>query len=302
MYGRMQFADYLVSYALQTLNRCLLKIAEDKPLKGKDERVFLDQITHLQSVWQMLQWSVGKVVHEQSADRLREITSLIRMPSPELHAAAALLEISHDKLQSTLLAIASDAKLPDPGAWPARRERLSMLLQEESSCWRDYLPLRQVPDAELVEHGMSRAYLKARRLSQRLDVAGGADQAAPGPKRLARTQRWIGHTANHLDLIRSALDEPVRVQRWHLRRLHNKVGQQLGLELFVHRAVETPMKPKQRLRFDTLVARQRRHLDKQRRKLTAGAFALSSGEYIGQSARCVEKLGLAEITLLPLEA
>jgi hypothetical protein len=298
----MQFADYLVSYALQTLNRCLLKVAEDDPLKGKDERVFLDQITHLQSVWQMLQWSVGKVVHEQSADRLWEISSLIRIPSPELQAAAALLEFSHDKLQSTLLEIASAAKLPDPGAWPARRERLSVLLSEESSCWRDYLPLRQVPDAELVEHGMGRAYLKARRLSQRLDAAGGADQAAPGPKRLARTQRWIGHSANHLDLIRPALDDAARVQRWHLRRLHNKVEQQLGLELFVRRAVKYSMKPKQRLRFDTLIAQRRRHLDKQRRKLTAGAFALSSSDYVDQSARCVEKLGLGEITLLPLEA
>lgn len=297
----MQFADYLVSYALQTLNRCLLKVADEQPLKGKDERVFLDQIAHLQSVWQMLQWSVGKVVHQQAADRLREITALVRAPSPELQAAATLLEFSHDKLQSTLLAVAAQAKLDSLGAWPARRERLSTLLQQESACWRDYQPLRQVPDEELVVHGMGRAYLKARRLSLRLDAVGGADQSAPGPKRLARTQRWVGHTANHLDLIRSALDEPARVQRWHLRRLHNKVEQQLGLELFARRAVEHPMKAKTRLRFDTLVTKQRRHLDKQRRKLTAGAFGLSSRAYNEQSARCLDKLGLQEITLLPLE-
>lgn len=302
MYGRMQYADYLVSYALQTLNRCLLKVAASDALTGKDERLFQEQIAHLQSIWQMLQWSVGKLVHEQAADRLREISGLVASPSPELQAAAQLLEYSHDKVQSTLIAVASEASLTELAPWLERRERLSTLLQEESACWRDYLSLRRVPEAELIEHGMGRAYAKAEKLSRRLDAASDTDQDPPGSKRLARTHRWIGHTANHLDLIRSVLDDPARAQRWHLRRLHSKLEQQLGLELFCRRAVEVDLKVKVRHRLDMLFAKQRSHLDKQRRKLTQGAFLLSSDDYLQQVTGCVEKLGLQKITLLPLDA
>jgi hypothetical protein len=301
MYGRMQYADYLVSYALQTLNRCLLKVAANEALTDKDERLFLEQIAHLESIWQMLQWSVGKVVHEQASERLREISGLVPAPNPELQAAAQLLEYSHDKVQSTLVAVAAQASLPELAPWLERRERLSTLLQEESTCWRDYLPLRRVPEAELVEHGMARAYIKAEKLSRRLDAASNADQEPAGPKRLVRTHRWSGHAANHLDLIRGVLDDSARAQRWHLRRLHGKVEQQLGLELFTRRAVEIEMKAKARHRLELLLATQRRHLDKQRRKLTEGAFLLSPEDYVAQAAGCVEELGLQRITLLPVD-
>ena len=309
MYGRMQFADYLVSLALQTLNRCLLKVASTDELSCKDERLLLEQISHLQSIWQMLQWSVGKVVHAEASARLREIAVLINSPSPPAQAAVQLLDYADDRLKPQLKElgekVAEDWVSPVVTGgfhWEDRRDRLSTLLQEESACWRDYVPLRRVPDEELIEHGMGRAYRKAERLSRRLDAVRGEDRSPPGPKRLMRTSRWVGHTANHLDLIRSALDDGARAQRWHLRRLHGKIEQQVGLELFRRYVVEQDMKSKPRQRLEKLLTSQRRHLDKQRRKLMQGAFVLTPRDYVRQSFRSVENLSLQEITLLPLDA
>jgi|GEM_PF-6445933 len=300
-YGRMQFADYLVSYALQTLNRCLLKVSNSSELTLKDERVLQEHLAHLQSVWQMMQMSIGKLAFEQAASRLREAALLLGRDAHQLQASQQLLEFADDRDREVLRRLQLPLESEHQVRSASRRERLGDLLQQESACWRDYQPLRQVPAADLVEHGMGRAYRKAQRLVHRLDAQRGSDAAPPGPKRLQRTARWIAHAANHLDLVRTALADAGRAQRWHLGRLHGKVEQQLGLELFARHVVKIDLKPKQMARIEALVERQRVHLDKQRRKLAAGAFSLSVDEYVAQSQQAVDKLGLEEITLLPLE-
>jgi len=302
MYVQMQFADYLVSYALQTLNKCLLKVSTHAELTCKDERVLQEHLSHLQSLWQMMQWSIGKLTHEQAAARLRNASALLRTPRLDVQAGQQLLEFADDRTRALLQDLL--APLETAAAITAfdRRDRLGTLLQQESACWRDYLPLRQVSQLELIEHGMGRAYNKALKLTRRLEAVHNQAATPPGPKRLARTARWICHTANHLDLIRSALTDAGRAQRWHLGRLHNKVEQQLGLELLSRHVVETDLKAKAQGRIEKLLQRQREHLDKQRRKLAAGAFSMSGPEYVAQSQQAVEQLGLQEITLLPLEA
>jgi len=299
-YGRMQFADYLGSYALQSLNRCLLRVGAGE-LTAKDERLLREQIDHLQSLWQLMQWSVGKLTHAEATARLRESHHLLNPPSGAAQAAAQLLEFADEK---TAQAVSLVARTIDSSRVPADRQhdRLSVLLQDESACWRDYAPLRQIAETALIEHGMGRAYGKARRLAQRLDAGSVAGAKPPGSKRLTRTHRWVGHAANHLDLLRPALDDSGRAQRWHLRRLQAKLEQQLGLELFAVRAAAAELTGKQRGRIDALVERHRGHLDKQRVKLSRGAFGLAPGEFERYAMAAVDQLGLHEITLLPLEA
>ena len=44
MYGRMQFADYIVSYALQSLTRCLLRLRDrEAQFPGSDGRMLAQQ-------------------------------------------------------------------------------------------------------------------------------------------------------------------------------------------------------------------------------------------------------------------
>ena len=303
-FGRMQLADYLVSYALHTLSRCLLKLGSDEALSLKDQRLLREQVAHLQSLWQMMQWSVGKAEQDAASARLREASLMVAGADPELVAGRALLEYAEDRVRSVLETLLERYSLREEAALllPEQRERLGTLLQEESACWRDYPALRQVSEPALIEHGMGRAYAKARRLALRLDAAPDAGRSPPGPKRLTRTHRWVGHAANHLDMLRPGLDDTGRAQRWHLRRLHGKLEQQLGLELLARRMVKQPMRPKVKARIGQLVAQQRRHLGKQRSKLSAGAFARAPREFEACALEAVRQLGLDEITLLPLEA
>ncbi len=300
----MQLADYLVSYALHSLNRCLLKVGGDAPLTAKEQRLLHEQISHLQSLWQMMQWSVGKGVQAEAGARLREAAAMLSGAAPELAAGLQLKEYADEKLRGLLDRLVARYAVTDGATalLPEQRDRLSMLLQAESACWRDYAELRQISQPALVEHGMGRAYDKGRRLTQRLDAATAAGKSAPGPKRLARTCRWVGHTANHLDVLRPGLDDAGRAQRWHLRRLHGKLEQQLGLELLARRAVKEPVRPKALARLGRLVSRQRRHLEKQRSKLSNGAYGLAPAAFEQQALAAVKQLGLSEITLLPLEA
>jgi hypothetical protein len=303
-YGSMQLADYLVSFALHSLNRCLLKVGGDAPLTAKEQRLLQEQISHLQSLWQMMQWSVGKSVQAEASARLREAAAMLAGAAPELAAGLQLKELADDKLRAVLDRLVARYAV-SAGATvlrPEQCDRLSTLLQEESACWRDYAGLRQISEPALVEHGMGRAYDKGRRLMQRLDAATAAGKSAPGPKRLARTYRWVGHTANHLDVLRPGLDDAGRAQRWHLRRLHGKLEQQLGLELLARRAVKEPMRPKVLARLGRLVSRQRQHLEKQRSKLSNGAYGPPPAEFERQALTAVKQLGLGEITLLALPA
>ncbi len=298
----MQFADYVVGFALQTLNRCLVKISSREGVSCNDERLLREHVARLQSLWQLMQVSVGKLSYSHAAARLREAQKLLPGPALKARAAEQLLDYADDKTrplleQLWLRDLAPAATMPLEHA-----ERLGCLLQEESAAWRERATLREISSAELLEHGIGRAYAKAERLSRKLAGAETDDRAPPGPRRLRRLHRWVGHVSNHMELLRPALDEEARTCRWHFSRLETKLEQQLALELLARALVEFDLKAKAQGRLVRLIGNQRRHLDRQRGKLTEGAFATTRAEYVRSAALAIEQLGLDEITLLPLEA
>ena len=96
----MQFADYLVSYSLQTLSRCLQKVSaaarscDAIPLNRPEEQLVVTRIEHLQSVWRLLQWSMGKATYRSAFSRLHEARTLLWQPPLETQAATQLLASS----------------------------------------------------------------------------------------------------------------------------------------------------------------------------------------------------------------
>ena len=87
MYGRMQFADFVVSWALQTLSRSLQKVSDanraesSEPgaaLKPSDLKSLTQTAEQVFSLWQMMQWSVGKVEFKRAQADLKRIIELDR--------------------------------------------------------------------------------------------------------------------------------------------------------------------------------------------------------------------------------
>lgn len=321
----MQFSDYIVSYALQTLNGCLVRI-HDGPLSvhsatsatredlpdaeiGKDLKLIASSAEKLLSMWQLVQWSVGKLQYRQAQKRLQEVLSLVAIASPlEARGADQLLQ-NGDKTgdekgaEKSCKAVAKAVQVlavgeTTPQFSQASYARLNRLLQEESASWRDYTPLRQIPDAEIIKHGAGRAYAKGQALLVAPDGAAARGNRPPGLKRLRRAQRWVGHTLNHLELLRPALSESGKVRRWHLERLSSKIEAQLELESF-NRAVEAmSLKVKTHKRLAGLVEQRRKRIDKQRHKLCLGAYTSTPENFVTEVESAVTGLGLQTITLL----
>jgi hypothetical protein len=208
----MQFADYVVTYALQILNRCLLKV-QDGALSvsrfGKQEgsatlesarelRVALtaelnllaDNVEKLVSLWQLVQWSVGKLQYRQAQARLQEILSLVSMGAnievlgaEQLSAAASDPKVRKavDKALQALAPRSRQVRFSRP-----RRDRLNWLLQEESASWRDYAALRQIADPEIITHDIGRAYEKGQSLLLALEASAKQGACPPALKRLRR--------------------------------------------------------------------------------------------------------------------
>jgi hypothetical protein len=294
----MTFADYLVSAALKDLSRALVKLAESP--QALDDRQLHALADRLLSFWQMVQWSVGKVHFTRARDDLDELLTLTSGRSrPELQAAERLLELAEGRTRRTLGDII--VNLADPRPPQASRARINALLQAESKRWRELPGLRGIPDGDLLEHGMLRAFDKAANLTGKLDAAGRKGSGRLSAKRLQRTHRWTRHAVNHLELLRPALSESGRTRRWHLDRLAGKLNEQWALERFARLAVVVDLKPKASSRFDALIRAERRKLAKQRAKLATGAFLGGSKAYRSEVTSAVEGLHLDCITLLPLE-
>ncbi|MEE8079615.1 MAG: hypothetical protein V3T18_11510 [Pseudomonadales bacterium] len=328
MKNRMQFSDYIVSYALQMLNGCLLRL-HDGPLSmhsataavrddpseveiGKDLKLIAGNAEKLLSLWQLVQWSVGKLQYRQAQKRLQEILGLVA-PAAQLESrgAAQLLQIGDEKAcravakAMQVLAVGETQRRFSRGSY----DRLNSLLQEESASWRDYAALRQIPDAQIIDHGAGRAYARGQTLLAALAVAatGPAERGSrpaerggrpPGLKRLRRTQRWVRHTLNHLELLRPALSESGKARRWHLERLSLKLDAQLELECF-SRAVEAmSLKVKTQKRLADVAEQRRKRINKQRHKLCLGAYASTAETFVAEVESAVAELGLQTITLL----
>lgn len=309
MYGRMKFADFVVSWALQALSRGLQKVASRSgpaagELRCSDQKALSLTAERVFSLWQMVQLSVSKLEFKRARADLGLIVELCTEDrTPERLAAERLIERADPKARRLLEEIAAGlrAPAPDARAQESVRERLNELLQAESHRWRSYAPLRLVDESELIEHGMLRALSKARTLSARLDQIAAEPTRRASAKRLLRAGRWVRHCVNHLELLRPALSESGRRRRWHLNRLAAKLDEQWALEKLARSLVMMDLKPKASVRLERLIHDERRRLDKQRQKLSIGAFAGGAGAYRNEVTEAVAQLGLESITLLPLE-
>lgn len=311
MYGRMQFADFVVSWALQALSRSLQKVSDasrphgaaaDAGLKPSDLKALTQTAEQIFSLWQMMQWSVGKVEFKRAQADLKQIIELTAGDRiPERLAAERLLERAEGKAIRLLEDIAASV-VEDADDEPMLRDRLGELLQAESTRWREYALLRQIEEDALVEHGMLRAFGKALDLTGRLNEIGAETGRPASAKRLLRTGRWVHHTVNHLELLRPALSDSGRTRRWHLNRLAAKLDEQWALEKLARTAVVMELRPKASARLGKLIGAQRKRLETQRRKLSLGAFAGGHEAYRKEVTAAVAELRLEQVTLLPLEA
>lgn len=314
MYGRMQFADFVVSSALQALSRSLQKVSEAHAdadaaapgfgaggLRPNDEKSLTQTAQRILSLWQMAQWSVSKLEFERACADLQQIVALCAGDRlPERLAAQRLLERAEPKAARLLNDIIAGLTPPDEDPRMVH-ERLNELLQAESRRWRSSTLLRQIEEQDLIEHGMLRAYEKATALTTRLnDISTEKGQRASA-KRLLRTGRWVHHTVNHLELLRPALSEMGKTRRWHLNRLAAKLDEQWALEKLARATVVMDLRPKASARLGKLLTQERGRLEKQRQKLSLGAFAGGSAVYRSQVTEAVAQLGLEAITLLPID-
>lgn len=315
MYGRMQFADFVVSWALQALSRSLQKVSDSKRsevrtapgsagptgLHASDEKALILTAERIFSLWQMVQWSIGKVEFKRAQADLTRIIELVGGdPNPAALAAERLLERADAKTSPLLMQIMGSLTLPETDQ-RAVRDQVNELLQAESGRWREYTLLRQIDEIDLIEHGMLRAFEKASELIARLNDISADTGRRASAKRLRRASRWVHHAVNHLELLRPALSESGRTRRWHLNRLAAKLDEQWALEKLARAIEALALKPKASARLGRLVDAERVRLDKQRRKLSLGAFAGGSAAYRREVAEAVAKLGLEAITLLPID-
>lgn len=297
-YQSMQFADFVVSVALQSLSRGLLKLAETGgPLPPGDQKTLMLMAERLLSFWQMTQWSIGKLQFQRAQEDLKEIVVMCSAGRrPERAAGERLLERAEGKPRRVLGEIILD--LSGTLRADVSRDRLSALLQAESRRWRETVALRQIDQTDLVDHGMLRAFGKGRELCRKLDGMAGSTASA---KRLLRAGRWVRHSVNHLELLRPALSDTGRTRHWHMNRLSTKLDEQWALERFARLAIVSDLKPKASVRLEKLIDAERRRLDKQRTKLSIGAFAGGEKVFRAEVIEAVEQLGLSSITLLPVE-
>ena len=313
MHGQMQFADYVVSWALQALSKSLQKVSDYGPetavpgadhlvLKPSDAKFLTQTAEQTFSLWQMMSWSVGKVEYRKAQADLRQIAELtLGDRVPERLAAERLLERAEGK-SARLLEQIMEAVVGEVDEPAAVRERLDELLQAESERWRNYTLLRQAEESALIEHGIVRAFEKGQKLTRKLNAIATAEGGTPSARRLQRTSRWVHHTVNHLELLRPALSESGRTRRWHLTRLAAKLDEQWALERLARTAVVMALRPKASARLGKLIQAQRARLETQRQKLSVGAFAGGVESYRDEVTRAVAELRLEQIVLLPLES
>ena len=109
MYGQMQFADYVVGYALQTLSRCLLKVrGRDGALSCADERMIAQNTRQILSLWNMAEWSVGKLPYERACARLEEVVYLCsESAAAETRGAQQIIDALSGKSLETLASLVS---------------------------------------------------------------------------------------------------------------------------------------------------------------------------------------------------
>ena len=303
MYGRMQFADFVVSHALQLNSRCLQALAGGgKTLSAKQLRNIRADLQRLASLWQMMHFSIGKPAYKEARRRVDRALALVPEGRGWVDRAARQIASKTDDEQR-LRAVAMVTEQVVAGLPKSRKAHwveLDDLIQEESRCWRDDLALREVQDGDLIEHGITRAYEKSRRWSQ------ACSERPDSAKRQRRMRRWMLHTVNHLELLQPALSDSSKANFWYLERLQANVEKQWLVQRFMDAADALADsgndKPKARARVRKLADARIERLRVRSDKLAGPAFELGKKDFSRAVGRAVRKLALEEIVLLPLPA
>lgn len=303
MYGRMQFADFVVSQALQLNTECLRTLAEtgDGPLADKDLRRIRADVQRLASLWQMMHWSVGKSTYLQGRQRTDRALKLLPEGSAWVDRAVRQIGGKSDDQRRlrALAAVAEQVTTAVGSPVLVDDSELARIFQEESECWRDDPAFHQVQDSDLLDHGVVRAYEKSRRLCAAL-------AARPDSrKRLRRARRWLRHCANHVELLQPGLSDTSKGHVWYLERLQANIEKQFVVERFVALvdkscADGSVAAGKALGRVRKMAAARTERLQSRSNKLMVGAFEPSMEEFSRAVGVAVRKLALQEIVLLPL--
>ena len=311
MYGRMQLADYLVSNALQINNDCLQRLSGvEGELTAQELRLLTTSTEQLLSFWQMLHWSVGRIPYRNAVARL-QLAEIVQpaLDSRFSNTARQLLKKNSDAKTARAIRRASDVLIrqllpqrPDPGLV----ERLACVFQDESTCWRDYSPLRQISDDDLIVNGIVRAYARGRRHGVRLLAEKVADKNANDgvsdkPRKLKRAIAWVRHSVNHLALLRPSLSESNVKRLWYLQKLDLNLVKQQELDEFLGGVARLELKAKARRRINQAAMEYKRRIMKQRQKLIVCCYGSKKREFLNSIREDVLNLGLQEVVLLPMD-
>ncbi len=185
---------------------------------------------------------------------------------------------------------------------PDQVERLACVFQDESTCWRDYLQLRQISDDDLIVNGIVRAYAQGRRRCVQLVADKGAkDGVWNKPRKLKRGLAWVRHSVNHLELLRSSLSDVNKTHLWYLQKLGMNLVKQCELGEFMSAVAKLEMKAKSRRRITRVAVEHKQRILKQRRKLFARCYGAKKGEFLNSIREDVNTLGFQKVILLPMD-
>lgn len=296
----MQFADFVASRALHLTSDCLRLLSgtasEEGALTASAAANLSRSVAHLESFWQLMQWSVGRADYRRARARLREAKAALQPDTGWLDAVASKLvakagdEKSRRAVKRARRAIAESAR----AGKVVDTTLLSRLFQEESAVWRAQASDRRASDADLVEYGIGRAFNKSRRAARRL-----ADK--PGStKRLRVAQRWVSHIAHHLELLQPGLSKANDAKAWFIGRLDTNLTSRMDLARFAAAVQALPIKKQQRKRIRRLIQRLDARLIEQSGKLVKGAYGGGGRKALRAIAADVDRLGLNEIVVLPV--
>lgn len=312
MYGRMQFADFVVSHALQLNTQCLHALANhalandapmqagpDEPLSDDDLLTIRADVERLASLWQMMHWSIGKSAYLEGRRRTDRALALVPQGSAWVERASRQIagKSDNERKQRSLALVAEQVAATVAPAISVDWAELGQIFQDESECWRGDSALRKVQDSDLIEHGITRAYEKSRRLCEAYA------QRPTSRKRLARVQRWLRHCGNHMELLQPALADSSKAHVWYLERLQANVEKQFLVQRFVDVAFRDggvlPDKPKACGRVQRMAQARTERLQSRSIKLMVGAFEPSAEDFSRAVGGAVRELALREIVLLP---
>lgn len=232
----------VVSRALAIECECLLLVGmsagtstADKPIAAETLPPLAPMRRRLQrllAAWELLSPSVEPAHAKQATSRVRQMLALLPVQPSFGQVAQDLLDQAQDtKVRAALRQVMDQWRalaLPAASGHNATcRGRLSRLLQEDSSAWRQTFADRQVPAEQIIHAGFGRSYERAAALAQKYR---GREL---GAGKLHRWCRRVTLVACQLELFDAELSEENRECLWYLQRLERNLLQRVEVKRFV---------------------------------------------------------------------